>query len=612
MSFKHISILLASVFVINNGVYSLNYYNNVVLPSISNNLENNIQLSQQYINQQNDIIQQKINEKLEKARQQLALDSNDEELKHYIQQLEALQAKQNVSQEVDMEELISLGLVDPNNNNIEQVNFDNESIPVNSNNECVHNNNTELNNNIAQNNNNIAQMNLGHAVIQNNNNTELNNNSIEVQNNNNIGQNNNHIIQAGNHFGFIFNNNNIEIFGIIPLNFNLSNSIENDLNMNTSFEELLNKIKKENNRKKKNYIIKEFCDYIFGNNYDNLNSIFYSSNTKQLKIIRETLELDDFSQYMKKYYMNIEDKLTTLVNTFIEQCQEGFYGDINDEDSFNKLFDKFFEQTKKIQYENKVDNAKEILNIIEDDLQEEENNNGQYEKSKMIKLLNESFELVKEHINNIFKELTSQRANLYNKFCNKDKQKMKFEIIEQKDTNYSLKPIIYSIMYEISNTTMNYKFLEKNCCQLREYLFNEYNSTYFKVTLQEDISTLKFCIKKNIIIDKAMQRLQAILDDIQEDTINDSDYELLLNKYAIKPNADLIKLYDKAYSNYFSSNIKFIHNLELDVSILKNNNKLNIIHDQLKLDLLDKIKDQKYCIDKADTYLLTEILYPIN
>ena len=321
------------------------------------------------------------------------------------------------------------------------------------------------------------------------------------------------------------------------------------------------------------------------------------------------MELDDFSQYMKKYYMNIEDKLTILVNTFIEQCQEGFYGDINDEESFNQLFDKFFEQTKKTQYIDKIDKAQDVLDTIEDDLQEGANNNIQDEKNKIMELLNKHFKLVKEHINNIFKELTNQRKNLYQKFCNKDKSKMKFEIIEPKDMNYSLKPIIYSIMYEISNTTMNYKYLGKNCCQLRGYLFNEYN---FKLTLQEDISTLKFYIKKNIIIDEEMQKLQSVLDNIQEDKINESDYELLLNKYAIKPTADLIKLYDKAYSNYFSSNTNFLHALELDVNDLKKNNKLNIINDQLKLDLLDKIKDQKYFIDKADTYLLTAILYPIN
>ena len=623
MSFKYINILLTSVCFLTNDVYSLNYYNDVVLPNLHNLEQNQAQLQQEYINNQNDEIYKKIDEKLAIAKQQLDHDNSDEELKKYVENLENLRNKQNISQEVDIDELINLGLLDLNtyeqNNNIVQFVQVNDDSEVNNNanqnqnnNNAENNNNIEHTNNLMQNNNNIAEQNnnieqVGNNIEQINNNQEQNDGVVQNNNNenNNMAYNGNannlHILEA------IFNDIFLEqenVIGIVPINFNLHNNIEEQLNMKTSFETLLKKIKDENRIKIKNNIIKEFLGYIFGDNYHNLNAIFWNANNEKLKTIKEILELEEVSVYMKKYYMDIENKLTTLVNTFIEQCQEGYYGDISNKEYFYEIFDKFFDETKKIQYIGKIESANDILDEIEDDI-----GNGSLLKTQLLELLDKHFKEVTNHINNIFKELSNKKEECYKQFNKQDKSTLKFEIVEQKDTNYILRRVIYPIMYEIDKSTMNYKNLTGNCRELRKFLFDEYNSTHFKIRLQTDISSIKFKIDQNNLLNEKEKKIKTVLDHSQEDKISEDDFGLLLKEYAIKPNADTIQIYCKSYNNYYSSNINFIQKLEQDVCIIKTNNKLNESNDQLKLDLFDKIKWQNYSVDKADTYLLTEILY---
>ena len=596
MSFKYINILLTSVCFVTNDVHSLDYYTNVVLPNMHNLENNNSQLQHEYINNQNEKIYKKIDEKLENARQLLDSGNGDEELKQYIEKLEDLKAKQNISQEVDINELIEFGLLE---SNMEQ------------NDNTDHSNNIMQNNNLEQN-NNIEQ-------IEANNNQDENQNNNPVQHNNVIGENmindvdplmNINDLQA---LGEIFPHFNVMILnedGIIPINFN---NIEDQLNMKTSFENLLKNIKNENRIKTKNNIIKEFLGYIFGDNFYNLNIIFWNASINQLKTVKEILELNDVLEYMKKYDMDVESKLTTLVNTFIEQCQFGYYGDIQNRDDFNKLFDKFFEETKKNQYMEKIEKANNILEEIRYDIT---NTDNETLKNQVLKLLDKHFKAVTEHINNMFKKLSNKKEECYKQFNNKNDEnnsKLKFEIVETKDTNYKLKQILYPIMYEINNSTMNYKNLGKNCCKLRKYLFDKYNMTYFKIHLQTDISALKFKINQiNLVNDEKDKKLQIVLDHSQDETMNEDDFYLLLKQYTKTLDTNIINKYCKAHNNYFYSNENFIQKLEQDVCSIKIKNKLNNVNDQLKLDLLDKIKEQKYAIDNSDTYLLTEILYSLH
>lgn len=609
MSFKYISILLTSCCLFTGNVYSLNYYNDVVLHNVNNLGNNHLQLQQEYVNNQDDEIYKKIDEKIEQAKQQLDCVDSDEELKKYIETLEDLRTKQNISQEVDIDKLIDLGLLEVNvceqNTNIEH-------------NNVIQNNNSEYSNNIVQVENNVDQINNNSELsnnIDHSNNAEHNSNSEQ---NNNIGE---HIIQNANiphhinnlqALGEVFNNilsNQGDIIEIIPINFSLSNNIEEQLNMKTSFKDLLKKIKDENRIKIKHNIIKEFLEYIFGCNYYNLNTVFYNADNEQLRTVKEILELEDVSQYMKKYYMDIENKLTTLVNTFIEQCQEGLYGDIKDEDCFCSLFDKFFKEAKKNQYMEKIEKATDTLDELYDYISNVQEENELSLKRQVFDLLDNYFKVVTDHIDNIFKELNNRKKDCYKRFSNQCKSNLKFEITEKKDTNYSLKMIIWPIMYEIDKSTINYKNLGENCCKLRGYLFDEYNMTNFKIRLQTDISSLKFKINQKNPIDEKEEKLQTVLDHSKENKMKENDFTLLFKEYAIKPDAKTIQTYRNAYNNYISSNIDFIKKLEQDVNSIKENNNLNELNDQLKLDLFDKIKEKNYLIDKADTYLLTEILY---
>ena len=97
--------------------------------------------------------------------------------------------------------------------------------------------------------------------------------------------------------------------------------------------------------------IKKICDYIFIDNWSKLDDIFTLSENEDLNTMLSILTMDECSSYMGTEYMDIKAKLENVIwNTFIEQCQMGYYGEIENQESFNKVFDAFFEQTKQNQF----------------------------------------------------------------------------------------------------------------------------------------------------------------------------------------------------------------------------------------------------------------------
>lgn len=200
-------------------------------------------------------------------------------------------------------------------------------------------------------------------------------------------------------------------------------NLENTLQMNISFHELFNKIKNENNLDSRNKLFQEFCQYIFGNEYDNLRTIFNIASNEQLLDIKNTLELNSYSQYMKKEYMNVKEGMTTIINTFVEQCQEGLYGDCSSENDFNKLFDTFFKETKEKQYIDKIKKYNNVIGEIQQKLQDEIQQGLQNNitlKQQIIILLNNRLNLVNQHIDDIFRKVNDKKLLCYLKVTKGD------------------------------------------------------------------------------------------------------------------------------------------------------------------------------------------------
>ena len=200
-------------------------------------------------------------------------------------------------------------------------------------------------------------------------------------------------------------------------------NLENTLQMNISFQELFNKIKNENNFDLRNKLFQEFCQYIFGNEYDNLREIFSIASNEQLLDIKNILELKSYSQYMKEEYMNVKEGMTTIINTFVEQCQEGLYGNCNIENDFNKLFETFFKETKEKQYVNKIKKYNTVICKIQQKLQDEIQQGLQNNitlKQQIILLLNNRFNLVNQHVNDIFRKVNDTKLLCYLKVTKGD------------------------------------------------------------------------------------------------------------------------------------------------------------------------------------------------
>lgn len=92
--------------------------------------------------------------------------------------------------------------------------------------------------------------------------------------------------------GEIFN----ELFEYMNTHLQNYLNLENMLHMNISFQELFNKIQNENDSSSRNKLFQEFCQYIFGDEYNNLRTILNIANNEQLLSIKNTLELESFSQ----------------------------------------------------------------------------------------------------------------------------------------------------------------------------------------------------------------------------------------------------------------------------------------------------------------------------
>ena len=330
-----------------------------------------------------------------------------------------------------------------------------------------------------------------------------------------------------------------------------------------------------------------------------------------LETIKNTIKLEAFSNYMKYIYMDIEGTLTTLVNTFIEQCQEGLYGDCENKNDFYKLFDVFFNNSKENQYIEKINNLNNTIMVNKIYYSSNENHDLIHE---ILDLLTDGVKLVETHIDNEFEKLMSQKMDYYNKVLKKDPNILvKFEPHKQifvRDTNYSLKQLMHQIYNDFYPTNSLDPVID-SCKKLKIYLCNNYNDTYFKIHILEDISSLKFKLNKNFLLNNDEQKLQNILNNAQDEKLNTTDYNILLNKYTIKISDSLKKQYDNAHKTYFNNCCNYINTFHKEVKILQNTNQLTTVNDQLKLDLFDKLNEQKFFVNKIDTYILTVQLYPI-
>lgn len=118
---------------------------------------------------------------------------------------------------------------------------------------------------------------------------------------------------------------------------------------------------------------------------------------------------------MKNEYMNPEESITTIINTFVGQCQYGFYEDCSNETDFNKLFETFFNETKEKQYTNKITQYDNVINEIQQWLI-----NDTTLKQNIITLLNNKFILVKQHISDIFNKVNDKKFLCYLKVTKGD------------------------------------------------------------------------------------------------------------------------------------------------------------------------------------------------
>ena len=432
--------------------------------------------------------------------------------------------------------------------------------------------------------------------------TLINLHLVDINNNNNGIQNNeahnNNIAPLNN----IANNNPLIIEPIqVDLNV-LNNNIDNE----TQFIQLLNITKNIVNTENKKKAIKKICDYIFIDNWSKLDDIFTLSENEDLNTMLSILTMDECSSYMGTEYMDIKAKLENVIwNTFIEQCQMGYYGEIENQESFNKVFDAFFEQTKQNQFIKKFNEIKDHINIIDA---------FSYGESKISIItqikeqLIKHIEIVKAHIDNAFDSIKERRTECYSKACNESAQSHELnESLVLRDTNYTLSQLMKPI-YDSNN---KYYDLNSSFNKLQNYLFaDDYNYTYFQIKIQEDISSLKFKLKKEIELNETEKTFQKILNNAQDNKLNIDNYDFLFNKYTTQIDDNLKKEYDNAYNHYFSFSTNFVNTFWSDIDNIVKFNALNTIEDQLKLDISEKLKKQTYFVNKVDTYILTNKLYP--
>ncbi|MBR1944470.1 MAG: hypothetical protein IJ848_03290 [Alphaproteobacteria bacterium] len=456
-------------------------------------------------------------------------------------------------------------------------------------------------------------------------------NNIYIANcNENIGLNNLVNVEPNNHQ--IMQNNNInneqQIQNEIGINDNLlgipdifqQNTLTASLQMTTSFEELSNKIKGENDISVKKKHIKDFCDYVFGNGYDNLHLVFERATSSELKIIKEIMELPIFDTYMKNSHFNMETKAGITINEFVNQCQQGWYGDFTNRQQFDSIFDTFFEHTKNEQFMKDVNKFNNTISMIQNYIHYNDINVEL--KNQLIKLLKDKVKLEKEHIDNLFYELNNKKDECY---YNVTKNSNNNEIIKIEAPNdatswYQLNDLIYPIFYEMNMSNFKYKHLDENFVKLRQYCFNDYYNVYFKSNVQKDISFLNFkLLKKSDNKSENEKKLNNILNNTKQNGITNNDCEWLLNKYAIEPNINFKKKYDDVCNNRFIYDIKLVDNLYKDIDAITENNtlsrvnyKINDKYDQLKLDLFYKLKEQNQFCNVEDTYLLSKVLYLNN